>query len=365
MVSAHYQSPGAASAASTLSVIVRSCSPERLPFLDEALFSLATQEWTDLEVLVMLQSPTEAFASAASALTAAFAWPKHASARVLAVPVEAGADGRAHLLNHGLRNARGRYVAFLDDDDVVYPKIYTRLIGRLRAHPAASLAAGGCRMAQVDDRNGQTFIAKKYPSGFAHAASSKYDLLRDNFIPVHAYVVDRWRCDPAALRFDEEAPPLEDYEFLLNLAAGHTFDLDLILEPLCEYRMHAGNSIWVNDGDVGRQALTPSLPLRRARHTMESKRLAARLVMTYEEWAHTLAHRPAVAHAPAAPPERAPAPPVPLPVPSPALAASSDVDLQMNRRLHQAARWTYRTLDRSGPLGRALYRLFARRPKSH
>ena len=48
----------------TLSVIIRCHKPQRIDFLDEALFSLAIQYWRDLEIIVVLQNGADEFKEA-------------------------------------------------------------------------------------------------------------------------------------------------------------------------------------------------------------------------------------------------------------------------------------------------------------
>lgn len=53
--------------------------------------------------------------------------------------------GKAASLNEALRRAQGKYVAYLDDDDLYYPQHLGRLVDVLEAEPA-----GGCQAAYTD-----------------------------------------------------------------------------------------------------------------------------------------------------------------------------------------------------------------------
>ena len=53
-----------------ISVVVRSSDAARLPFLDEALFSLCTQGWEAIEVIVVLQNAAPDFIAAVGAMIA-------------------------------------------------------------------------------------------------------------------------------------------------------------------------------------------------------------------------------------------------------------------------------------------------------
>lgn len=224
----------------TLSVIIRSHKEERLPFLDEALFSLAIQYWQNLEVVVALQNGTEKFKYEVNKLIEKQPFHKDCKFQVHNVEIPPGVDGRSTLINHGIKNATGRYLAFLDDDDVVYQHGYKTLIEQLVAGEAV-IAAGGCRTAKVKKDFGNWYIqAKETPFIWGR---NRLDLLKDNFIPIHSYVIDRTRVDESDLYFDDELPPLEDYDFLLRLNSKYEFDFSKLDTFVCEYRLHGANSI--------------------------------------------------------------------------------------------------------------------------
>ncbi len=224
----------------TLSVVIRCHKKERLKFLEEALFSLAIQYWENIEVIIVLQNGSEEFRQSVSEMAANQPWPGNPQFKVLTVKIPAGMDGRSTLLNHGMKNADGRYLAFLDDDDIVYQHGYATLIEQL-IDSSAAVAVGGCRTARVTKESNHWFIeTKETPFIWGR---TRYDLFRDNFIPIHSYVIDRARIDSSELYFDDEFPPLEDYDFLLRLSAKHEFDFSKLNVFVCEYRIHDSNSI--------------------------------------------------------------------------------------------------------------------------
>ena len=225
----------------TLSVIIRFHLPERLPFLEEALFSLAIQAWPDLQLVIAVQNGTEDLKNAIADIFDRQPWPSTPPQyMILLVNIPEGMDGRSSLLNRGIDHATGRYLAFLDDDDVVYQHCYSTLIGQLQ-NSGLAVAVGGCRTAKVQRVSDHWFVlTKEMPFAWGR---TRNDLLRDNFVPIHSYVIDRASVNTADLFFNDECPPLEDYDFLLRLCARYEFDFSQLDIPVCEYRIHTLNSI--------------------------------------------------------------------------------------------------------------------------
>lgn len=223
-----------------LSTIIRFHKKERLPLLEEALFSLAIQSWPDHEVVITLQNGTDEIKEAIAEIMSRQPWSSGHRWKIISIDVPKGVDGRSTLLNRGIEHAQGRYLAFLDDDDFVYQHGYLTLINQLKKGEAV-LAAGGCRMSKTQYLSDHWYIhSKETPFSWGR---TRNDLLRDNFIPIHSYVLDRARIDPGDLYFDDELPPLEDYELLLRLCAKYQFDFSALDIPVCEYRIHDLNSL--------------------------------------------------------------------------------------------------------------------------
>jgi glycosyltransferase involved in cell wall biosynthesis len=94
------------SAAPRVSVVVRTKDRPRL--LGEALASLRAQTFQDFEVIVVNDGgvPPAGLDPAGAGLRVVTTEPPH---------------GRSRALDTGLRAARGRFVAYLDDDDLFLP----------------------------------------------------------------------------------------------------------------------------------------------------------------------------------------------------------------------------------------------------
>lgn len=224
----------------TLSTIIRFHMRARLGLLEEALFSLSIQSWHDHEIIIAIQNGDDELSRDISEIVNRQPWPAAPRYKLITVSIPPGIDGRSTLLTRGIKQATGRYLAFLDDDDLVYQHGYTTLIGQLKESGCA-VAVGGCRMAKVQ-YVGQHWYVRTKETPFAWGRT-RYDLLRDNFIPIHSYVVDRARVDPRDLYFDAALTLLEDYDFLLRLCAKYAFDFSKLQTPVCEYRIHGLNSL--------------------------------------------------------------------------------------------------------------------------
>jgi hypothetical protein len=218
-----------------LSVVVRVHEKANLKYFDEALFSLAVQQYEPLEVVIVGDySQIAALENCANLQpwTTEMTW-KVVSCKGDAASVSdgSGTDNRSAKLNLGIRNSSGRYLAFLDYDDVVYQHCYQSLIDRLRSGTAA-LAAGGSRMAVRDSVTG--FISNKQSQ--RQVDVSKADLWHENMLSIHSFVIDRRRIIGEVL-VDESLERLEDYFFLLKLSQANEFDFALLSQPVCEYRV--------------------------------------------------------------------------------------------------------------------------------
>ncbi|MDS4022101.1 MAG: PIG-L family deacetylase [Candidatus Competibacter sp.] len=123
---------------------------------------------------------------------------------------------RSAAANAGLAAARGRYIGFLDDDDLLLPDHVAVLIDALRDQDRAKVAYAGVRMIAYlpDGRIGsESLLDQPF-----HLPS----LRAQNYIPMHAVLFDRVLLD-LGCRFDENLALYEDWDFWLQLAEHGEF----------------------------------------------------------------------------------------------------------------------------------------------
>lgn len=222
-----------------LTVIIRlhATTPEAMSQFDSALFSVAGSTYEPVETLIVTQEFSDAQVDCVRSIVEGFVWPGSSIHRVVNLTGAGPGDHRSALLNLGLREARGRYVAFLDYDDRVYEHAYETLIGRLRECSSAA-AFGGCIAAHTEFLpNGESRVASKTCEW---EDCSDEAFLADNTFPIHSFVLDRARLGATLPRFNESLTRLEDFEFLLRLRMVTTFDRHYQRQPLVEYTIRAG-----------------------------------------------------------------------------------------------------------------------------
>ena|GEM_PF-612032 len=216
-----------------LSIVMRNHSRDRLKFLDHAIFALSCQDHQPLEIVIVSQCQDVRVVAELKALLEKYRPLGGFSYQVVHEPSDT--DIRARLINRGVATARGQYLAFLDDDDVIYPQHYDQLIQALKAGTAA-WAMGRIRRAFFDNGpRGELFCRYKDEMG----RGDTFDLgllIHDNYITCHSYVMDRHRLGNFQISFAEEMSLHEDYSFLLRLCAlfRPVFTPGV---PSCEYRM--------------------------------------------------------------------------------------------------------------------------------
>ena len=124
-----------------------------------------------------------------------------------------GSAGKSR--NAGMRLAKGKYVAFLDDDDLFLPEKLKRQVAWMDAHPAVGLLYSLIQV--VDTEMNPLKVVPENPE------RSFLELFRENFIQVPT-VLARRRCFDRVGFFDESLPGSEDYFLWLKIAEQFPID---------------------------------------------------------------------------------------------------------------------------------------------
>ncbi len=201
-----------------LSVLLRT-QGNRDSMLEEALTCLAAQTVENLEVVVLVHSddPTalERVGGTVTSFDAAFA------SRVTVVPVHG--RGRATPLNRGLELASGRYVAFLDDDDLVTADWAETFLGAAERAPG-KVARASCYARHIRRPEPGESAMGPVPvtlTGLTREFAGSFDLLTHlvaNQTPITSFAMPRALHTELGLRFDDTLSVCEDWEMLLRAA---------------------------------------------------------------------------------------------------------------------------------------------------
>ena len=145
--------------------------------------------------------------------------------------------GLAASRNTGIAAAKGKYISYLDDDDIFYPDHLAMLINNLEKgnYKVAFPKAYRAIQAILPDGKRRT-ITKDVP--YKEAFDKEFFLV-ENYIPIIAIVHDRSCLDKAG-SFDENLKVFEDWDFLIRLS--RIYDFLHIPEFTCEVRIRLDNS---------------------------------------------------------------------------------------------------------------------------
>jgi GT2 family glycosyltransferase len=203
----------------------------RSAYLRQAVDSVFAQRRQDFEILVVDDGSTDDTAQVVASM---------ADPRLRYLP-QANA-GRSAARNRGLAEARGEYIAFLDDDDLYLPDKLAVQTAYLDDHPEAGLAAGGALMIAADGtclRTWQPWRGQPELSLprclYACPLLTCSVLLRRPWLTA----LDHW--------FDAEMDRAEDTDFWIRLLVAGC-SMAWIPQVVCAYRQHTASS----QGDGGR-----------------------------------------------------------------------------------------------------------------
>jgi glycosyltransferase involved in cell wall biosynthesis len=144
--------------------------------------------------------------------------------------------GTASCRNTGIKASKGKYLTYVDDDDILYSHHLETLVKLLQ----------NCKVAYTDSYQA---IQEKQPDGLYKTVDRKvshsYDvshimLLKKNWIPMLCVMHAR-ECIYRAGNFDEYLRTLEDWDFLIRLSKYYKFNHSKVKS--CEYA-------WRNDGST-------------------------------------------------------------------------------------------------------------------
>jgi|GEM_PF-2134079 len=202
-----------------VSVILR--TKDRPKLLGKALTSLANQTCRDFEV-VLVNDGGEDVSDFVSYFKPYFqiTYIRHGSSK-----------GRTAAINAGSQRVQGAWIAYLDDDDILYPWHFEALL-KAAEQSSAGVIYGDYNKAlfyKTEDNSPELLV------GAPPWDYSRRDLLVENYLPIHTYIYLRKFVDELG-PWNENLDRLEDYDFLLRLS-GVT-DFYHLRKVTCEYRYY-------------------------------------------------------------------------------------------------------------------------------
>jgi len=182
-----------------LSIIMRTYN--RSDLIAKAIKSVLAQEFSDWELVVVNDGGDRGVEEVLKKL-----WDKRM------VYAYARHSGPAGAFNVGLRLARGELVGFLDDDDIVYPEHFARLVRYLDEHPSCPAVYSDINLVWRDG-TGKVVRKKLHQAGEYQPEK----LWRGLYIMNLSVLVFRKECLERVPGFIEILTYPQDWEFMLAL----------------------------------------------------------------------------------------------------------------------------------------------------
>ncbi|MDZ8221837.1 MULTISPECIES: glycosyltransferase [unclassified Nostoc] len=192
---------------------------QRADLVSETIESVLAQTYTDYEIIVVNDGSTdntrEVLAQFKDKITV----------------IHQENKGLPAARNTGIIASRGRYIAFVDDDDLWIPYKLEKQVACFESNPNIGLVYSN----MIYFKDNRVFSSKMWPKG-SHPSGVLQDwmLFMIDYIPVPTVVVRRECFDEVGL-FDETLTSCEDYDLWLRII--EKFPVHFLNEPVAFYRL--------------------------------------------------------------------------------------------------------------------------------
>jgi len=154
--------------------------------------------------------------------------------RIRYIRLDKNSGAPAHPKNVGIQNAKGDYIAFLDDDDEWLPEKLEKQIELFKNSQKKNLGFVGCNTLVIDEQKNKKYEYKmpKYKNVFQR-------LFGANFIRSLGNVIVKRNVFREVGLFDENLKYADDTDMWIRIA--QKYDFDFVNESLFKYHWHGGN----------------------------------------------------------------------------------------------------------------------------
>jgi len=230
----------------------------RAAFLREAIDSVLAQTEKDFELIVVDDGSTDATRDVVESYGERVRY---------FFQLNAGASAAR---NCGIKNARGKLIAFLDSDDLWLPQKLARQIAWMKAHPEIML----CYTDEIWIRRGVRVNQKKI---HVKAGGWIYPLCLPRCIISPSSVLMRRELFEAVGVFDEQLPICEDYD--LWLRAASRFEVGFLAAPLLVKRGGHADQLSHREFGIDRYRVTALMKIYEQEELrVEWRRLTAEMI---------------------------------------------------------------------------------------
>ncbi|HOW51573.1 MAG TPA: glycosyltransferase family 2 protein [bacterium] len=217
----------------------------RATMVIEAIESVLAQTYRNIEVIVVDDGSVDDTEILVARIT-------DERLRYLKIPHA----GRSVARNHGIRHARGEYIAFLDSDDLFLPDKISKQVEVLRGQSIVGLVCSSAYFVTVTEEVSQAVVPwhkgldemlRGFKVDYIYHETKSGDIYRDvmiydpSFTLILPTVMVKKSVFDLAGYFDESMSRIEDIDMWRRISK-HVYCQSLI-EPLTIVRRHEGNTV--------------------------------------------------------------------------------------------------------------------------
>ena len=190
----------------------------RANYLSSAIQSVLRQTFKDLEIIVVDGASTDNTKVVS----------KFADKRIRYVHQKKD-RGQSASRNLGIKCSRGKFIAFLDDDDLWMPTKLERQLKIISKNPKIGLVCTGALVFE----NNSKILGSRIPDRKGNIFP---DILKRNYIGNCSSVLIKKECLDKVGLFDENLKVCEDFDLWIRLTKY--YEIDYLQEPLILLRLH-------------------------------------------------------------------------------------------------------------------------------